>query len=129
MKLELIKESLLMAKKFYREVFDYDVKIFCCHSWIFNPAWEKELPDSNFAAWQRNSYLTPCSESTGMPGMFFVYGDDSIDPRKIEQKSSLHKAFCRILDRGEKLRNGTMFIMAEDIEKIGTEFYRQEYMS
>ena len=38
MTLERIRESLVMAKKFYREVFKREVKFFCCHSVVLYKA-------------------------------------------------------------------------------------------
>lgn len=126
MKPELLKESLIEAKQFFRKYFATDVKAFSCGSWLFNPMWEKELPDSNIAAFQRNVYLTGNSPSK-YSGLFFVYGRNSGDPREWQCTTSIHKAFCRIFDRNENLADGFMFILAEDVEKFGTEYYRKKY--
>ena len=110
-----IKSSLAEAKKFYKTVFNKDIKIFCCNSWIFNPVWQKELPNSNIAEWQRNSFMTPPFIADGISGLFFVYGERECDPRQKTCVTSLHRAFCRIFDRGEKLRQGAMFIPGDDV--------------
>ncbi|OQA85572.1 MAG: hypothetical protein BWY31_01854 [Lentisphaerae bacterium ADurb.Bin242] len=124
---EAVKSSLLEAKQFFRKYFSTDVKAFVCGSWIFNPAWEKELPDSNLADFSRQVYKGPCFPPGGGPGLFFVYGRDDKDPRTLPCVSSLHKAFCRIYERGEPLRSGAMFILADDLKHYGTEYYRRMY--
>ena len=122
-----VKQSLIDAVKFYHDFLNTDVKVFSCVSWILNPAWERELPNSNLADFQKNVYLTPCVPPEGNPGIFFVYGIDNCDPREKPQTTSLHKAFCRIFDRGEALRSGGMFLPASDVELYGTEYYRKKY--
>lgn len=120
-----VRESLLAARQFFRKYFSTDVKAFTCSSWILNPVWEKEMPDSNLAALQRNVYMTPASRSETC-GLFFVYGQEE-DPRKLPRTSRLHEAFCRIFDRNEPLCAGCMFIPAADLEHFGTEYYRRTY--
>lgn len=124
MTMDKVRESLLAARKFFAEKFNREIKIFTCESWIFNPAWERELPDSNLAAFQRNVYLTPCHVPSGTPGTYFVYGESGCDPRERECLTSLHRAFCNVLERGEPLRTGSMFILPEDVEKFGSQYYR-----
>ncbi|MBO7148168.1 MAG: hypothetical protein J6W81_10520 [Lentisphaeria bacterium] len=121
---QAVRDSLLEARQFFRKYFSVDIKVFQCSSWLFNPAWEKELPDSNLALLQRNVYLTPPLPLWGCPGFFFVYGRPNGDPRQFQCTTSLHKAFCRIAERGEPLRNGAMFILASDLESFGKNTYR-----
>ena len=122
---EAIRNSLLEARQFHHDYLNQDIKVFTCASWILNPAWERELPQSNMAAMQRNVFMTPPRPPNGNPGVFFVYGDDNCDPRTRPQTTRLHQAFCRILDRGEPLRAGLMFLLASDVKHYGTEYYRK----
>ena len=124
---EAVRSSLIEAVMFFHRYLKLDVKIFNCSSWLLNPVWEKELPDSNMAAMQRNVYMTPPRPPSGRPGMFFVYGDDDCDPRTRPRTTRLHQAFCRIFDRGEPLRSGLMFIPASDVEHYGAEYFRKKY--
>ena len=57
---EAVRDSLTEAVKFYHDYLGQDIKVFTCNSWILNPAWEQELPNSNMAALQRNVFMTPC---------------------------------------------------------------------
>ena len=124
---EAVRASLIEARSFFHDYLHRDFKVFTCASWILNPAWEKELPESNMAVMQRNVYMTPSAPPGGNPGVFFVYGDNECDPRTRPQTTRLHQAFCRILDRGEPLRNGFMFLPADDAEYYGSEYYRRQY--
>ena len=125
--MEALSHSLKEAKNFYKKYFNCEYKVFTCMSWLFSPAWEKELPDSNIAKWQKQVFCTPPLPPAGMPGYFFVYGTAEGDPRKMPVTSSLHRAFCNIMDRGEPLRCGGMFLMADDVEFFGTEYYRKQW--
>ena len=124
---EAVRGSLIEAIKFYHDYLHEDVKVFTCSSWILNPVWEKELPESNMAVMQRNVYMTPARPPCGKPGVFFVYGDEECDPGSRPRTTRLHQAFCRILDRGEPLRSGLMFIPASEVEFYGTEYFRKKY--
>ncbi|MBQ9336720.1 MAG: hypothetical protein IJS14_05425 [Lentisphaeria bacterium] len=122
---DAVRDSLAEAVRFYHTYLHWDVKVFTCASWIVNPAWERELPDSNLAAFQRNGYMTPCPVPSGKPGMFFVYGRSHADPRELPCTTRLHQAFRRIFERGEPLRTGVLFIPADEVEMFGTEHYRK----
>lgn len=126
MSMEAVKESLLEARQFFRKYFSTDVKAFTCGSWIFNPAWQKELPASNLAKFQRNTYMTSVVKHPAT-GLFFVYGRPQGDPRQWQKESSLHEAFCRIFERKESLAHSFVFVTAEDLDKFGTEYYLKEY--
>ena len=122
MTLDAVKDSLLKARKFYRDVFHTDVKGFICSSWIFSPDWEIELPDSNMAKFRRNLFALPSGKNP-KSGLFFVYGRQDITPQDMPCTTALHKAFCRITERGDMLRYGEVFIPADLIETIGTEYF------
>ena len=125
MKPELAKESLIAAKEFFRRYFKQDVKIFICHSWILNPDWETELPDSNLAKFMREGYMTPGLETDGRDGVFFIFGRaDDVDPLACPAVTSMQKAFHRILRSGRRLRSGTLFFLTDRLDRFGTQYYR-----
>lgn len=125
---EAIRNSLIEARMFYHRYLKQDMRVFTCSSWILNPAWERELPESNMADFQRNCYMTPpYPPGAGRHGIFFIYGDENCDPRTRPQTSRLHQVFCRMMDRGEPLRWGAMFIPADEVEHYGTEYYRKNW--
>lgn len=127
MKPELAKESLIEAKEFFRRYFKQDIKMFVCHSWILNPDWESELPDSNLTKFMREGYMTPGLESDGRDGVFFVFGrTDNGDPLTYPAVTSVQKAFHRILKSGRRLRCGAVFFLTDKLDRFGTQYYRKQ---
>ena len=125
MKPELAKESLIEAKEFFRKYFKQDIRMFICHSWILNPDWESELPDSNLTKFMREGYMTPGLESDGRDGVFFVFGrTDHDDPLTYPAVTSVQKAFHRILQSGRRLRCGAVFFLTDKLDRFGTQYYR-----
>lgn len=123
---ERIRDSLLQATEFARKYLNREVAIFACSSWILNPAWERELPNSNIADFQRQCWRVP-ADCYDVEGLGFVFGRSDGDRLSYPQKTSLHKAFHRIMASGEKLRSGTIFIFPEHLPFYGTSYYRNNY--
>jgi len=124
MTLNLARQSLRAAAEFFEQFFEYEIKAFVCGSWILNPAFERELPDSNLAQWMRQLYLFP-----GYPevksGLFFVFGTDEGEfDESYPADNSLRQAFHRIWQKERIFRAGGMFVLTRDLEKFGTQFYR-----
>ncbi len=124
MTLELARQSLRAAAEFFEQYFEYEIKAFVCGSWILNPAFERELPESNLAQLMRQFYLFP-----GWPeaksGLFFVFGTDEGEfGRDYPADNSLRQAFHRIWEAEHIFRSGGMFVLTRDLEKFGTQFYR-----
>ncbi len=116
---ELTKRSLVQAVEFFRTFFRREIRAFCCESWILNPDWLTELPDSNLARFMKELYLTPVPE-TDRAGLFFVFGRDDGDPATYPADNSLRRAFRRLIDAGRPLRAGGMFLLTADLEQFGT---------
>ena len=114
---ESVKSSMLEAREFFRKYFNTDVKAFVCNSWIFNPVWQQELPDSNLADFQRHVHLCAAHKSVYKHGLFFVYGDENCDPRQRQCTTSLHKVFCKIFDEKKPLPTGAMFILNQELDQ------------
>jgi len=65
-------ESFERAKEFFPKVLNYDFKAFGCHTWLFDPAFEKLLPpDSNILKFQRLFEIFPGGEDFG--GLDYVF--------------------------------------------------------
>ncbi|MFA7229914.1 MAG: hypothetical protein WC071_01460 [Victivallaceae bacterium] len=127
MSLDVCGESLHLASNFYRKYFpDKPVKAFVCASWIFNPQLEAALPESNLANFMRQLYLSPWP-SNGRDGMFFIFGRDAGDFKTYPRDNSIRRAMLEILDSGQKLRSGGMFILPEHINHFGEEYYRKNW--
>ncbi len=123
MKLELAGESLREAVSFFRTCFHREITGFCCESWILNPDWITELPDSNLTRLMREVYLFPIQE-TERAGLFFVYGRDDGDLSSYPADNSLRRAFRHLIDTDHPLREGGMFLLTADLPRFGTGTYR-----
>lgn len=121
---ELVKDSLQQAIDFFRRYFQLEVPFFVCCSWIFNPAWEELLPESNLAHFARNVYLLPGWPPTGKEGLMNVFGRNDPDYSSYPTTTSLQRAFHRLFASGRRLCSGGMFILSRDVERFGTQPYR-----
>ncbi len=124
MRPELVKDSLRQAIAFFRSYFQLEIALFVCTSWIFNPAWEELLPESNLAHFARNVYLLPGWPPTGVEGLSNVFGRSDRDFASYPADTSLQQAFHRLFAAEQRLCSGGMFILSEDVESFGTEPYR-----
>ncbi len=122
---ELALESMRQAKRFFRQYFDRDIAMFVCGSWIFNPDWELELPDSNLARVMRMLFLAPCYPGAGRDGLFFIFGrDKDADWSHYPADNSVRRAFHRLREKGRRLKSGGMFVLTRDLEQLNDGFYR-----
>lgn len=125
---EIALESLKEAKAFFRKYFNRDIRLFVCGSWILNPDWEQELPDSNLAKFMRMLYLVPAYLSSGRDGLFFIFGrDQDEDWSNYPADNSMRRAFHRIRESGRKLRSNGMFVFADDLDRLDDGFYRNHW--
>lgn len=122
---ERVLASLREAKRFFREYFHRDIRVFSCASWILNPVWERELPESNLTRFMRMLYLTPGYVSSGRDGLFFVFGrDGEKDWSRYQTDTSLRRAFHRVHASGGTFTNGGSFVLTADLDRLGDGFYR-----
>ena len=113
------------ALEFFPKYLNKTPKAISCLSWIFNSSFERELPDSNLAKLMRVVYLFPeCSY--GRDGAFFIFGRSDGDFSVYPQDNSVRKAFHRIVDAGELLKSGGMFILPQEIREHNGNRYRRE---
>lgn len=122
---EKIIDSLRQAKEFFKKYFNRDIRMFCCSSWILNPDWETELPDSNMAKFIRTGWLVPATP-WNKAGLFFVFGKDDVDLENLPETNSLYRAFRSLKKQGRDLRPGSIFFMAEDLDDLCENFYREK---
>ena len=97
-----------------------------CGSWIFNPAWEKFAPNGNIARLRRESFNIPMVRwsDKGRDGMLFAFGRDDVDPTELPAENSLQKVLQEIFKAEGTLRTGAMFVLSEDLDKLGNMYYR-----
>lgn len=123
---EVCRASFLEALEFFPRYFGREAAGFSCFSWIFNPDFEEELPQSNLADLMRQVYLFPFP-SVGVEGLQFVFGRSDADWSGYPADNSLRRAFHRLREAGKRLKAGGMFLDAAGIRNYGTEFYRKHY--
>ena len=126
MKRSAVEDSLRRARDFFPRYLKREVAGFSCISWIFNPDFETELPNSNLADFMREVYLFPF-KSVGVEGLQFVFGKSDKDWSDYPADNSLRLAFHRIREAGKRLKCGGMFIDRQTIDRFGSQPYRSDY--
>ena len=122
-----VRDSMLEAVKFFREHLHLNIPVFVSSSWLFFYEWQKELPDSNIAAFAKEGYRFPTFPLNRTSGLFFVFGRSDPEIEKLPQNSSLEKAFHRILSSGRLLGECGWLFLTNDIEKYGSCMYCKQY--
>ncbi len=105
---------------------------FSCISWILSPCLTKILaPGSNIITFMREVYLFPVPRIPA-DGLFFVFSDPrfyagQLNMEQLQEllpKSSLEDKVRRYILDTERWRGGGMFLLKEDLPKLGTQCYR-----
>jgi hypothetical protein len=125
---ERCRESMRQALDFFPRHFpDKPFAGFACYSWILNPQLaEIYRPDANMVLWQRELYLFPVP-SGNRSGLYFVFGEDDVDPETAPRDTSMRRALLDHLASGGGLISGGMFLLTEDFERFGTQGYRGQW--
>lgn len=120
-----IKASLTDAYEFFKTYFQTEIKIFPCISWILNPLWKTEMPDSNMTKFMLEGFQAPVpGNGCGNHGLFFLFGRADGDPQTYPATTSMQKTVQRILREGKYLRCGIVFFCTDKLEHYGTQYYR-----
>ena len=125
---ERCEASMRQALEFLPGRFpDRPIVGFGCGSWILNPELEWIYsPSSNMVLWQRELYLYPLA-SDRRSGVYFAFGKDELDLATAPRDTSLQRALLDHLAAGGRLRSGGMFMLKEDFEHYGTQYYRTRW--
>ncbi|MBR3740327.1 MAG: hypothetical protein IKN04_07665 [Clostridia bacterium] len=124
---ERVKRSCEMALAFYERYFpEYRYTGFWSESWLYDPGLEKILsPDRNIIRVQRQFYRYPTMEGDEMTRVE-VLGGAKVDYKALKPRNSLEKGLFAAWDRGERFHDTGMFLLKEEVDKIGTDPYRKE---
>ncbi len=126
MKPEACVDSMRRAVEFFAEYFpEQKTSAVMCRSWIFNTQFEEKLPESNLAKFMRELYLFPIL-SSGRDGFFFVFCREYDDLSKAPRDTSLQRAMLDVLESGDQLMAGGMFILNDDLQYFGSQHYRKD---
>ena len=124
---ERVKRSCEMALAFYARYFpEYQYIGFWSESWLYDPGLAKILPpDRNIIRVQRQFYRYPTMEGDDMTRLE-VLGDAKADYRERKPRNSLERGLFAAWDRGERFHDTGMFLLKEEVEKIGSDPYWKE---
>ena len=81
--------------------------------------------DRNIIRVQRQFYRYPTMEGDDMTRAE-VLGDAKADYRQLKPRNSLEKGLFAAWGRGERFHDTGMFLLKEEVEKIGTDPYQKE---
>lgn len=124
MPFEEVKESMLAARTFFETCFHQRVPMFCCWSWIFCPAWEEYLPNSNMVRFRREAFAFPSTVNDKRPGMTFIFGRADVSPEELPVSNKM-QAIYQEAHRKNQTGYGGIFVLTEDLEKLGNQYYRK----
>lgn len=121
-----VLSSMKEAKEFFRTYLKKEIPMIVCGSWILNPALEKFAPKGNMARFRKEVFCLPMIRwgAEGRDGMFFAFGRGDVDPTEIEAVNSVQKILQEIFKAEGTLRTGGMFVLSEDLDKLGDMYYR-----
>lgn len=123
-----VKQSLLTAREFFARYFHKRVPLFSCISWILNPAWESLLQNSNMVRFRQECFAFPAPHWGNNPGMAFVFGRSDVEPSELPAANPVQRAF-QAAWRAGKLSAGGLFVLTDDLEKLGSRYYREAGLS
>ncbi len=113
------RDSLVRAPAFFDRYFpELKPKAVCCMSWIFWPWYQEVIPESNIAKFQRMLHLYP-SPSAGNDGEYFIFGRADKRYDEYGRDNSMRRLLLSLLEAGKPLRAGGMFLLREEIERLG----------
>jgi hypothetical protein len=123
---EEVLDSMKEAKDFFRRYLKTEIRMIVCGSWILNPALEKFAPKGNMARFRKEVFALPMMRwgSEGRDGMFFAFGRGDVDPTELEAVNSVQRLLQEIFRAEGTLRTGGMFVLTEDLDKLGEMYYR-----
>ena len=121
-----VLEAMKNARDFFKRYFHREVPMFVCHSWIFNPIWERLAPNGNIAAFRREVFTFPGIPplSNGRYGMEFAYGRNDLAPDQLPAHTRLQELVRQAYTEEKMLRPGGMFVLTSDLDKLGGQYYR-----
>lgn len=118
-----LKQSVVDAYAFFRKWFHvHDIRAFGNESWLNDPHVPLLCkPGANIPAMQREMYNYPCD--TGEEMMMGEMFDHKPMPGPNDPASSLQRSVAGYVARGGRMTSTCMFILVEDLERIGQEPY------
>lgn len=122
---EHLKANTTEAYSFYKQWFpEIEVKGFGSESWLYDPHLAHVLGGrGNIPAMQRQMYVYPIESGEGM--MWGELFGGRVPLSEAPQKTSLQRAAVQYMQNGGKFTACSFFILACDLNKIGTGTYAE----
>ncbi|WP_051108813.1 acyltransferase domain-containing protein [Paenibacillus daejeonensis] len=124
---ERVKSSMTMALDFYSAYYpELSIRGFWSESWLYDPRLSLILDEatSNIVQVQRQLYNYPISAGDAMIHLE-VFGDRKADPLTFEPKTSLQRAAASYMRDSGSFHTTSMFVLKEEVERIGDMPYLQ----
>ena len=121
---ERVKSSCEKALAFYDRYYpEYHYIGFWSESWLYDPGLREIVkPDRNIVRVQKQFYCYPVEEGDRMIRLE-VLGDENADYRKLTPRNSLERGMFDVWARGERFHTTGMFLLREEVPRIGEEPY------
>ena len=121
---ERVKSSCEKALAFYDRYYpEYHYIGFWSESWLYDPGLREIVkPDRNIVRVQRQFYCYPVEEGDRMIRLE-VLGDEHADYRKLTPRNSLERGMFEVWARGERFHTTGMFLLREEVPRIGENPY------
>ena len=127
---EASRDSLDQAVEFFPRYFpEQGFRGFACYTWLMGPQWPEFLkPESNIVRWQRQVYSFPVPSPGRQAGLYFVFWKrGEIDPATAPRNTALQRAALTLIERGEPVRGGAMFMLREHLQLYGSAHYVSQW--
>lgn len=135
MTLEAVRTSLEQAAEYFQAREDSkNVAGFYCISWVFSPHLEEIFsPLSNLVRLIQEVYLFPVPTDRA-DGLFFIFSDERFyggrfDPEtfaELRPRTSLETKIHDFIRTRQIWRGGGMFLLMEDLPRLGSQPYRRK---
>jgi len=124
---ERCRDSMRQAAAFFARYFpEQPFAGFGCMSWILNPQWHVVYKaENNMTKWQQEMYLFPI-QSGGRDGLHFLFATQDVDLATAPRDTSMRRAVLDWLLAGKWLRGGGAFMLTEQLDGYGCQFYRSQ---
>lgn len=128
MGLDKVVDAFRRAHQFFRTQFPSRAGVaIVCSSWICSPLIADALgPDANLANFAREVYLHPIA-FTGPESLWFIFLQDKFDLATAPRETRVQRAVADYLGQGHIWRNGAMFFMVDDLERLGSKHYQTQW--
>ena len=123
---ERVRSSCEQALAFFDRYYpEYDYKGIWSESWLYDPGLRELLaPERNIIRVQKQFYCYPTEEGDRQIRLE-VLGDENADHRKLTPRGSLERGMFAVWDRGDRFHTTGMFLLREEVPRVGEDPYEQ----